>query len=336
MQSTDQIPEMAVDEGLSPKLRHAVASLVRAKAHVDWLAHDANLDLGLVTQNGLSPGEDGTSFFREVFPFYGRWIPSESDVVRKIPLELTVGNSWRWRPRHVDPVERSTLIEDFQQGEDFHDPAKVFWIVPLGLFLAHEGKNRVAFLRSEGETYYTALTSSYDYPAADRLLLVRVEGSHGDEWWAVLDRDEIEPLRHPEWALPVLDAYGVRTANGWPADFPSYIATREAVAYRSRKCTQHLNLPPISLNDVRAKEKKKVEIVSASFMDLQEVRLKRRVKQSLIALVAATMAALLFMDPKPHELSILSAGLGAVVLLSILLFVEVLVLPRHRIGPDSQ
>lgn len=336
MLSTEPTLEAAVDADLPPKLRQAVASLVRAKAHVDGLAHEANIDLGLVSHNGLPPGEDGTSFFQEVFPFYGRWVPSESNVLRKVPLELTVGNSWKWQPRHVDPVERSTLIEDFQHGKDFHDPAIVCWIVPLGLFLAHEGKNRVAFLRSEGETYYTALTSSYDYPAADRLLLVRVEGSHGDEWWAVLDGDEIEPLRHPEWALPVLDAYGVRTVKGWPADFPSYNATREAVASRSRKSTQHLNLPPISLNDVRAKEAKKFEIVSASFLDLQDVRLKRRVKQSLIALSALTLAALLFMDPKPHELSLLSAGLGAVLMLSILMFVEVLDLPRHRIGPNCQ
>lgn len=336
MQNTDHSREAAVDVGIAPKLRQAVASLVRAKAQMDRLAHEVHVDLNLVSKQGLCPGEDGTSFYREVFPFYGRWVPSGPSALLDIPLELTIGNSWKWRPEHVKEDKRSTLFETLQYCEDGPDRAQVCWIVPLGIFLAHEGKNRVAFLRSEGAAYYPALTSPYDYPAPERLLLIQVVGPHGDEWWAVLDQDLIEPLCHPEWALSVLEAYGVSVVRGWPADFPSYSALRKAVAYRSRKSVRHLTLPPVSLKDLQTKEDKKAEIVSTSFMDLRNVRLKRGWKRAFMAATATTLVAISVLQPKPHELSILSASMGAILMLTILFFVEILLVPRHHIDPESQ
>ena len=336
MQSTDHIHEAAVDDGIAPKLRQAVASLVRAKAQMDRLAHEVHVDLNLVSKQGLCPGEDGTSFYQAVFPFYGRWVPSGPSAVQDIPLELTIGNSWKWRPEHVKEQEREALLETLQHCEEGPERAQVCWIVPLGIFLAHEGKNRVAFLRSEGAAYYPALTSPYDYPAPDRLLLVQVEGTHGDEWWAVLDQDLIEPLCHPEWALSVLEAYGVGTIRGWPADFPPYAALREAVAYRRRRNVKHLSLPPVSLKDLQAKEETKAEMISTSFMDLRDVRLKRGWKRAFIAVVAMILVAIPLFQPQPHELSLISAGMGAISMLTILFFVEILLVPRRHIGPEIQ
>ena len=336
MQSTDQIRDSAVDDGLAPKLRQSVVSLVRAKAQMDRLAHEVYVDLNLVGKQGLCPGEDGTSFYQAVFPFYGRWVPSGPSVVLDIPLELTIGNSWKWQPKHVKQDERTSLLETFQHCEDGPERAQVCWIVPLGIFLAHEGKNRVAFLRSEGATYYPALTTPYDYPPPDRLLLIQVEGPHGDEWWAVLDQDFIETLCHPEWVLSVLDAYGVRTVRGWPTDFPSYSALRKAVAYRRRKNVQHLSLPPVSLKDLLSKEEKKAEMASASFMELRDVRLKRGWKRAFMALAATFLVAISVAQPKLHELSILSAGMGAILMLPILFLVEILLVPRRHIDPDNK
>ncbi len=336
MQSIDQPLEAPIDEEIPQKLRQAVASLASAKDLADQLALGGRVERDLARKCDLPHGEDGTSFFREIFPFCGPWEPLGPSSLWLIPLELTIGHSWRWQPAHVDPEDRAALVEQLLTCTEGLERAEVCWIVPLGLFLAHEGKNRVAFLRSEGATHYPALTTPYDYPAAERLQLIQVPGPHGEEWWAVLDQDAIEPLRHPDWALPVLTAYGVGTVQGWPTAFPSYAAVRDEVAYRGRRGHRPHTEPPLSLKALLAKEAREAEIVSASFMDLRDVRLKRPWKWALGALAAVFLVAGLVEQPTLQDFSLFSASMGAMVLLSLMLFAEMLAVPRHRIDPESR
>lgn len=336
MQSTDQgLPELPFADEPAPTMRQAVTSLVRAKARCDRLARGGMEDRELAARCGLPAGEDGTSFFKEVLPFSGQWKPLGASDLCYVPLELTMGHSWRWYPEHVALEERLPLLERFLSCMDGTERAEVCWIVPLGLFLAHEGKNRIEFLREEGATYYPALTTPYDYPAAARLQLIQARGPHGDEWWAVLDDDSIEPLHYPDWALPVLTAYGVRTVQGWPASFPSYGSVRDEVARRGDR-PRPLVGPPVSLKSLLAKEAKQEEIVSVSLMDLQDVRLKRHWKRALAALSVAFLVGGMAVQPTLHDFSPLSAGLGAMVLLGVMLFVEVLAVPRHRIDSENR
>ncbi len=66
------LAELPFPEASPPALREAVAALVRAKAKVDRLAVTGiREDRELATRCGLPTGEDGTAFFREIFPFAG-------------------------------------------------------------------------------------------------------------------------------------------------------------------------------------------------------------------------------------------------------------------------
>lgn len=337
MQSTDQPIEAAVDAEVPQELRQAVVSLVSAKELADRLAQGNRVERELARKCDLPHGEDGTSFFREIFPFCGHWEPSGPSAIRRVPLELTVGHSWRWQPEHVDPQDRASLVERLLSCTDGLERAEVCWIVPLGLFLAHEGKNRVAFLRSEGATHFPALTTPYDYPAAGRLQLIQASGPHGDEWWAVLDHDAIEPLHYPGWVQPVLTAYGVRTVHGWPTAFPSYAAVKKEIAYRDRhQGPRSLALPPVFLTTLLSREERAAEAVSASFMDLRDVRLKRPWKLGLIALVGAFLVGVLVVQPSLGEFSLLSACLGALLLLAVMLFAETLTAPRRQIVSEGR
>jgi len=318
-------------------MRQAVSALVRAKARVDRLARGGLDDRELATRCGLPAGEDGTSFFKEVFPFPGCWKPLGASDLRNVPLELTMGHSWRWYPEHVAQEKRASLRERFLSCTDGTERAVVCWIVPLGLFLAHEGKNRIEFLRSEGATHYPALTTPYDYPSPDRLALIQVPGPHGDEWWAALDHDSIEPLRCPEWSLPILTAYGVSVTKGWPEAYPPYDAVRQEVDERSRRNFRPLREASVSLKALQAKEVKAAEEISTSLMDLPGVRLRRGWKRAMAALVATVVVAILVVRPQLHELSILSAGLGGALMLAVFLFGEILAAPAsQRVGRSDR
>ena len=311
-----------------PALREAVTALVRAKARVDRLARGGPDDRALAARCGLPAGEDGTSLFAEVFPFHGHWNPVGPSDLRNVPLDLTMGHSWRWHPENIAQGKRASLKEELLSCAGGSNLAEVCWIKPLSLFLAHEGKNRIEFLRSEGATHYPALTTPYDYPAPDRLTLVQVSGPHGDEWWAVLDQDSIEPLRCPEWSLEILTAYGVSTIKGWPEDYPPYPAVRQAFDERRRRNFRPLKEVPVSLKALQAKEAKASEEVSMSLIDLPGVQLRRGWIRAMSILVATVVVASLWFQPQIHELSLLSAGLGAVIMLAVCVFCEILAAPR--------
>ncbi|MBD3697600.1 hypothetical protein IE981_14685 [Klebsiella pneumoniae] len=95
----------------------------------------------------------------------------------RVPLDRLLGESWRWRQpssssRSVTALADYLLDDDRSLPGD-RDQAIVFEIAPLGLWFAHEGKNRVHFLRSGGATEMPAMVTTVDYPAAERLALYR-------------------------------------------------------------------------------------------------------------------------------------------------------------------
>lgn len=55
------------------------------------------------------------------------------------------------------------LLQDERSAPGDRDQAIVFEIAPLGLWFAHEGKNRVHFLRSGGAIEMPAMVTTIDY-----------------------------------------------------------------------------------------------------------------------------------------------------------------------------
>ncbi|MFC5431470.1 hypothetical protein ACFPTO_22080 [Paraburkholderia denitrificans] len=80
-------------------------------------------------------------------------------------------------------------------------------IEPLGLYLANEGKNRVA-LYQELQLPMPTDVWSKEYIAPQRMKLIQ----HDDGWAAQLDQREIRAIQYcADIIVPMLKAYGVAT-----------------------------------------------------------------------------------------------------------------------------
>ncbi|EPB9494593.1 TPA: hypothetical protein L4Q76_001687 [Pseudomonas aeruginosa] len=123
----------------------------------------------------------------------------------RVKLDRLLGESWRWRQVYTSTPSATTLADYLQQDERSaerdRDQAIVFEIAPLGLPFAHEGKNRVQFLRSAGASEMPAMVTSVDYPAAQRLALYRLAIAGREEVWCVLDGRWAKRLSMPELSL---------------------------------------------------------------------------------------------------------------------------------------
>jgi hypothetical protein len=320
-----------IENDVSLALCQSVVTLVKAKTLVDRLSHGSELDRKLARLCGLPAGEDGTSFYRDVFPFCGRWEPSGASLLRQVPLEQTVGHSWRWQPESVPYPQRASLRDRLLALTEGSEQAEVCWIVPLGLYLAHEGKNRVAFLRQEGVSHYSALTTPYDYPAPDRLKLIQVAGTHGEEWWAVLDDDLIEPLRHPEWTVPVLSAYGVLITKQWPAEYASCASVRAKIVADDLGYSPPLGRPAISIKAMKMKELRDAEHTSASLLELENIQFRQGWRRVVLALIGIIAVVLTVRQPSLHDLSFFSFCLGALTIAGLLIFGKILSVPRRNL-----
>ncbi len=127
-------------------------------------------------RNSASSAIDVSAFTRAVVPFLDL-AHSLHPRRARVPLDRLLGESWRWRQpssssRSVTALADYLLDDDRSLPGD-RDQAIVFEIAPLGLWFAHEGKNRVHFLRSGGATEMPAMVTTVDYPAAERLALYR-------------------------------------------------------------------------------------------------------------------------------------------------------------------
>ncbi|WP_049124532.1 hypothetical protein, partial [Burkholderia cenocepacia] len=201
----------AVVDNISSKLRDEIRLLVDAKYEVDELACRSAAGRRLIEpfHDGAYGPRIGASFFRTVFPF-SNLEPCGDSFSALAPVSQTIGASWRWTTSSVPENERPALLARLQDPArataEGYDRAEFIWIKPLGLFLAHEGKNRVGFFRDMGAQWIPAHVAPYDYPAADRLATYAAKHAHQTMYWAVLDGQLLAPINHPAWALPILRA----------------------------------------------------------------------------------------------------------------------------------
>ena len=103
-------------------------------------------------------------------------------------------------------------IERYATYFGSRDNALYVWYKPLGIFIAHEGKHRVAFMRSHDQPAIAAWVQEADYPAPSRITIIEPSDER-DEWLAMLDGRYIQVLRRPNIARKILDAYGVKTTS---------------------------------------------------------------------------------------------------------------------------
>lgn len=206
-----------VDEQVLKIVRYTVAARREAD---DPLSSPAVRMLAMSIGNGDDHHQtpDPYGFARTLLPFWHWTNPSQGPRQALIPLDQTVGHSWRWHPRHAEEIAtgrdvaafRAFLLHPDRSAGQASSRAIAGWIRPLGLFVMHEGKNRVAFLASEGESWMPAQVTEFTYPAAAELTIYAVEECGQSVFVCVRKERYAVILTNPAWTLPILDAYGVK------------------------------------------------------------------------------------------------------------------------------
>lgn len=326
-----------IDDGIEETLRGEIRTLVDAKYLVDALAHErAGQRLTGAFHGGSMGPRHGSEIFRAILPFASIERDGE-EFSALVPTAQTIGASCKWRTDSVKERNVEDLLAFLQSPERAmpraRERAEYFWIKPLGLFLAHEGKNRVGFLRDMNVDWIPARVFPCDYVAPERLTLYEVGRRERTSWWAVLDGTWLEPLAHPSWGVPVLRAYGVRETSDWPAAFPSIELITAALRGR-RPDPAFSILPALNLPLVLEKDAYQSEVISCSLLDIDEMPVPRNIG---IGLVVCTFSALVLIGalPSTWETLRIVAGMGAGAGMGAMLtcMVRFWKLPRRLVKP---
>lgn len=222
---TQSVDVVELNDGINDALREAIERYVDAKHLIDDLSNrkGAKIVAGNMANDSYGP-KCGLDFFIKTFPFISQNsdVPQGEEFFARVPTRQVIGMSYRWTPSGV--TDKDVLLNHLQTLH-LKDPkhieiAEYFWIKPLGLFLASEGKNRVAFFRAMGCEHIPAKVIACDYPAASRLAMYEVNLHGNNEWLIVRDNRFVELLEHEQWSHPVLRQYGVVESDAWPEDYP--------------------------------------------------------------------------------------------------------------------
>ncbi len=155
----------------------------------------------------------GGSFLHLVLPFM-RWMNDADSPYFKAyvsPLHV-LGASIKGLPEEVRDQEVERRIERYSTNFGSSDDVCYIWLRRLGLFYAHEGKHRVAFMRYHDQPAIAAWVREAAYPDPSRLKLVPPTDER-DYWLAMLDDRYIQVLLRPQITRRLLDAYGVKTVR---------------------------------------------------------------------------------------------------------------------------
>lgn len=217
----------------------------------------------------------GDSFLRLILPFMG-WedVPSYYYKAYVNPQHV-LGASIKGKPEHVKPEQVNEKIARYASHFGSTDNAAYIWIKPLGIFWAHEGKHRVAFMRAHNQQTIAAWVREAIYPEADRLALIRPTDDR-DEWLALLDRRYLQVLRRPQTTRLLLEAYGVKTLR-WNelSNVPGECAVRQEI-YQQRlhlsPRTTAENERTLDVEALRGREQGNHRIVTRTVLDMEPHR----------------------------------------------------------------
>lgn len=262
--------------------REAAADIVKTQVAWNNLLWEGKAS-GLISPHLIGYGRAicGATLLDSVVPFLHRGAAEADELGQvEVPLDVLLGDSWRWTTDCVDAADQDRL-ESWLSHPDRSDlgarDAAVYCVVPaLGIYWAHEGKNRVQFLRDRGLSHVPANLSAYPYPAADRIKLFKQRVLGRDELWAVLDSRWVQPILISRLGTPVLREYGVPAASRWPVNWPDARAVSEQM-YRDvdPNATRPFNCVDLHPLEARRREKERgYEQIEASIIELDGFRFK--------------------------------------------------------------
>lgn len=176
----------------------------------------------------------GHEFLWPLLPFMS-WEddPPQKSYRAYVSPRHVLGANIKGYPEHIAPDKVAERIERYATYFGSDSNALYVRYPALGLFYAHEGKHRVAFMHAHNQPAIAAWVRDQAYPSADRIVMVSPADAR-NLWMAVLDGRYLQVLRRPKVTRALLTAYGVRTVRwkdmeGWPDEE----LVRKAVLARS-------------------------------------------------------------------------------------------------------
>ncbi|WGG52115.1 hypothetical protein [Rugamonas sp. DEMB1] len=211
-------------------------------------------------------------------------------------------------------------FDRFAQSSGDHavmDCAQYGFIRPLGLVLAHEGKNRVALFRVLDLPYIPAVVQEEGYPSPDRMRIFEI----GGEVFAVLDDRYVELLHTVELGRQLLAAYGVPFDSAWPGEYPALDRVRDA--FIEQRLVDSIGTPTVDLARLALEEAVDKTEVTVALADVADIRWPRPKSLLIVAgLAPVLMAAMGFAKSYSTLLNILSFLLGGIFMMFSLPFVD--------------
>ncbi|WP_143745629.1 hypothetical protein [Massilia sp. KIM] len=324
----------------SPAVALAAVGLVAVKDQMDALSRSAagGAIVGQIfpdcrTYRTLDPH----SFAAKVIPFY--WYArskrlSNSSTTRYlalVPTSTVVGDSWRWSPAHLNDREQEKVIEKAFSAFAASSPeraesecAQYTHIRPLGLVLAHEGKNRVALFKERQLAHIPAMVWDEEYVAPERLRIFELAGT----CLAVLDGRFVERVVALHLVRELVEAYGVEVERRWPEDFAEL---KQVLHDLDDSSTKFHYLPyATDMDKLRLDAACHDAEVEATLLDIGAVRFPplRAFLHAAVALLLLLLGVGLCARRWPDMQLVLATAAGA---LGMLLIVPVLPLVRCKV-----
>jgi len=334
----EKTPEMAIT--CSPAVAHAAVGLVAIKDEMDALGRSA---AGSAITGQIFPdwrgyrSLDPHSFAAQVIPFYWYARSKRSPdsftprYLALVPTATVIGESWRWSPAHLDDQEQKKVIEKAFSAFAASTPERVdsecaqyTHIRPLGIVLAHEGKNRVALFKERKLPHIPAVVWDEEYVAPERLRIFELAGA----CLAVLDGRFVERVVALHLVRDLMAAHGVNVENRWPTDFAELKLVLDDLDDSS---TKYHYLPYATDMDKLRRDSACLDAeVETTLLDIDAVRLPplRAFLHAGIALLVLLLGVGLCAGRWPDLQLLLATAVGA---LGMLLTVPVLPLVRCKV-----
>lgn len=277
----DSVPK--IELSCTPDVAAAAVNLVAIKDKIDYLGKTTagNSIVSQLFPDWQGYGSIGPYCFADrILPFfrYSRSIVRTNGVRYKalVPTSNVIGQNWRWWPHNLDEAKQQRVVEKAFAAFDASsldrielECAEYILIKPLGIVLAHEGKNRVALFKERNIAYIPAMVLEEDYPAAERIRIFKLEGA----CLAVFDNQFVERVAALNLVRRLLDAYGVEIENSWPAEFAALdqvLADLDGTQY-----SHSSKLKPIDMNKLKLDEEANDVEVDVTLLDVATVKLPK-------------------------------------------------------------
>ena len=268
-------------------------------------------DLYGMAHSGDYSSVSGWTFFINIMPF----VPAETNErqIKYIPIEYTLGCSWRWWPEHAEN-DKDKII-NFIKNLDQAQSTSYTFISNLGIILSSEGKNRINFCRYHGIPKIPGNVDEVKYPEAERISIYKVDtcdnylGCKGikSSYLAVLDDRYIQAIEHIDYALPLLRGYGINIEYKWPERFPELMdIDRFAVRslFESAGCRKSIDMERV--NEYVKKEKEGEGTQNLSILDM---KIKNKLFLFSVSILLLIVNFILFVEFRDGYLAQLFCGL---------------------------